>query len=331
MLALTAFPPDRNTAMNRHLIHAIPGRALHAACAAFLVLTVGGCAPLPPGADSRMDDIWQARPGRFVPFDDVLRQARAADIVLLGESHDNAAHHALQQRLFAALADAQPAPVLVMEQFDVGDQPRLDAVRASDASAQLRLAALKLIMQPGWDWAAYEPMLATAVERRLQVLAANISRESLRRGLDAQGPGETVRLGLTSDWSSAQQAELAKEISESHCSALAPAALTAMSQAQRTRDAVMADRLLSVRTGVAVAILGRGHVRQDLAVPWYLQKRAPDKKVVAIGMVEAAPVAPKDVAYSALGQRYDYVVFTGAVQRDADPCAAFLPKAPPGQ
>jgi hypothetical protein len=104
-----------------------------------------------------------------------------------------------------------------------------------------------------------------------------------------------------------------------------------MSQAQRTRDAVMADRLLSVRTGLAVAILGRGHVRQDLAVPWYLQKRAPAKKVLAIGMVEAAPAAPGEVAYGALGQRYDYVVFTSAVKRDADPCAAFLPKAPPAQ
>ena len=317
--------------MTRRLLHAIPDSLLRAACAAFLLLAVCGCAPLSPAADSLKEDIWQARPGRFVPFDDLLRQARAADIVLLGETHDNAAHHALQQRLFAALADAQPGPVLVMEQFDVGDQPRLDAVRISDASAQLRLAALKLIMQPGWDWAAYEPMLEKAVEGRLQVLAANISREALRRGLDAQGAGETVRLGLTSGWSSAQQAELAKEISESHCSALPPAALIAMSQAQRTRDAVMADRLLSVRTGLAVAILGRGHVRQDLAVPWYLQKRAPAKKVLAIGMVEAAPAAPREVAYGALGQRYDYVVFTSAVKRDADPCAAFLPKAPPAQ
>lgn len=320
MLALTAFTPDENAAMTRSL--------LHAACAACLLLAMGGCAPLSPAADSREDDIWQAQPGRFVAFDALLRQARAADIVLLGETHDNAAHHALQQRLFAALADAQPAPVLVMEQFDVGDQSRLDAVRVSDASAQLRLAALKLIMQPGWDWDAYAPMLAQAVERRLQVLAANISREALRRGMDAQGSGESARLGLANGWSSAQQAELAEEISASHCSALPPAAIVAMAQAQRTRDAVMADRLLSVRSGLAVAILGRGHVRQDLAVPWYLQQRAPHRKVVAIGMVEAAPAVPGEVAYGALGRRYDYVVFTGAVERAADPCAAFLPKAP---
>ncbi len=317
--------------MTRYPPETTPGRTLRGVSAAFLLLALCACAPLSPATGGPDAQIWQAQPGRFVPFDDLLRQARAADIVLLGETHDNAAHHALQARLFAALADKDPGTVLVMEQFDVGDQPRLDAVRASDASPELRLAALKLVMQPGWDWSAYEPMLALAVERRLQVVAANISREALRRGMDALGAGEPVRLGLTSGWSSAQQAELARDISASHCSALPSAAVVAMAAAQRTRDAVMADRLLSVRAGVAVAILGRGHVRSDLAVPWYLQRRSPQSRVLAIGLVEAAPVAPKELAGGPLGQRYDFVVFTDVVRRDADPCAAFLPKAPPGQ
>lgn len=306
-------------------------RMLRAAGAAALLLTLCACAPLTPAGSSGNDDIWQARPGRFVPFADLLQQARAADIVLLGETHDNAAHHALQARLFAALADANPGPVLVMEQFDFQDQPRLDAVRGSDASPELRLAALKLLMQPGWEWTAYQPLLAIAVERRLQVVAANISREALRRGVGALGEGEPQRLGLTSGWSTAQQAQLSREIADSHCDALPPAAVRAMSAAQRTRDAVMADRLLSVRSGIAVAILGRGHVRQDLAVPWYLQQRSPNSKVLAIALVEAAPAAAADLAQGPLGQRYDYVVFTDAARRGADPCAGFAPRAPASQ
>ncbi|MET0962510.1 MAG: ChaN family lipoprotein [Noviherbaspirillum sp.] len=303
-------------------------RMLRAAGAAVLLLALCACAPLPPAGASRNEEIWQARPGRFVPFDDLVQQARAADIVLLGETHDNAAHHALQARLFAALADARPGPALVMEQFDFQEQSRLDAVRGSDASPELRLAALKLLMQPGWDWDAYQPLLAIAVERRLQVVAANISREALRRGVGGLGEGEPKRLGLTSGWSNAQQAQLSREIADSHCDALPPAAVTAMSAAQRTRDAVMADRLLSVRSGVAVAILGRGHVRQDLAVPWYLQQRSPKSKVLAIALVEGAPAGAAELAHGPLGQRYDYVISTEAAKRSADPCAGFAPRAP---
>lgn len=310
--------------MSRLLRRPSLGRIARALSLAFLLPALGACVATAP-SDAVPDMVWQAAGKRYVAFDDLLRQARAADIVLLGETHDNDAHHALQARLFAALAEADPGPVLVMEQFDLGDQPRLDAVRVSDASPELRLAALKLAMQPGWDWDAYRPLLAIAVEKRLEVVAANISREALRRGLDAQGPAELARLGLNSGWSSAQQAQLATDISESHCSALPPAAVTAMSAAQRTRDAVMADRLLSVRTGTAVAILGRGHVRQDLAVPWYLQKRAPARKVLAVGLVESATGEPDPIAYGPLGRRYDYLVLTRAATRGGDPCAAFRP------
>jgi len=46
--------------------------------------------------------------------------------------------------------------------------------------------------------------------------------------------------------------------------------------------------------------------------------------VLAVGMVEETPpLQPEQVAYGALGQRFDAVVFSGVVRRDADPCAAF--------
>lgn len=290
------------------------------------------CAPLAPDAAQSPGQVWQASDRRFVSFDILLQQARAADIVLLGETHDNAAHHALQERLLAALSAASP-PVLVMEQFDIEQQEKLDAIKASTASREIKLAAYKALMDPGWEWPGYQPLLSLAVEHDLPVLAANISRESLREvmrgGQDALGSGEPQRLGLATGWRGEQQEALARDIAASHCDALPQAAIGALTLAQRARDAVMADRLLSVRGSKAVAILGRGHVRQDLAVPLYLEQRSPRTSVLAVGMVEASPPDhPAEVAFGPLGQRFDTVVFNRLVDRDADPCAAFQ-KPPP--
>jgi len=311
---------------------------LRAACASFLLMMLAACAPLPPDAAPPPGQVWQSSERRFVPFDDLLQQARAADILLLGETHDNPAHHALQQRLLAALAVETTRPALVMEQFDIEQQERLDAIMVSSAARDIKLAAYKALMKEGWEWQGYQPLLALAIDHGLPVLAANISRASLREvmrgGQDALGSGEAQRLGMASGWRSEQQAALARDMADSHCDALPPAAIDALTLAQRARDAVMADRLLSVRGGKAVAILGRGHVRQDLAVPLYLKQRAPRTRVLAVGMFEATPpFQPEQVAFGPLGQRFDALVFTGVVERDADPCAAFQkkPVAPAAQ
>lgn len=318
-----------------------PAHFLRTACASCLLIMLAmlaACAPLPPDAAAPPGQVWQSSERRFVPFDTLLQQARAADIVLLGETHDNPAHHALQQRLLAALAAGASRPTLVMEQFDIEQQERLDAILLSSAAHDIKLAAYKALMKEGWEWQGYQPLLALAVEHGLPVLAANISRASLREvmrgGQEALGTGEAQRLGMASGWRSEQQAALATDIADAHCDALPPRAIDALTLAQRARDAVMADRLLSVRGGKAVAIFGRGHVRQDLAVPLYLKQRAPRTSVLAVGMVEATPpFQPEQLAYGPLGQRFDTVVFTGVVKRDADPCAAFQKKsvAPPAQ
>ena len=315
-----------------------PVRVLRTACAPVLLTLLCACAPLAPDAAGTDLQLWQASTRRFVPFESLLQQARAADIVLLGEIHDNAGHHALQQRLLAALAGTGARPVLVMEQYDIEQQERLDAIMASAASGDIKLAAYKALMNQGWEWPAYQPLLSLAIEQGLPVQAANISRASLRDvmrgGPDVLGTGEPQRLGLNNNWGREQQTALEKDIADAHCDALPPPAIAALTLAQRARDAVMADRLLSVRDGKAVAILGRGHVRQDLAVPLYLQQRAPRTSVLAVGMVEAMPpFRPEEVAYGPLGQRFDTVVFSGKVERDADPCAAFRkpPAAPAAQ
>lgn len=297
-------------------------RLLPAGLLAAFLMAQAGCGTVRSASSGDAGQPWEVSARRHVAFSELLRQARDADIVLLGETHDNPAHHATQRRVLESLADRTPA--LVMEQFDLEQQGSLDAILHSGGTQQEKLLALKALMKPGWQWPGYEGLLTTALERGLPVLAANISREALREvsrnGVATLGDGASAQLGLDTGWSAAQQASLRQEVEASHCGMLPEAAVGAMVDAQRVRDAIMADRLLSA-PGSAVAILGRGHVRQDLAVPTYLKQRAPQKKVLSVALAEGgvAPDAP---------QPYDYVIPAEAVSRAEDPCAGLTAPKP---
>ena len=296
----------------------------------FWVLLLAGCAQVPV-APPLAGMAWDVGGQRILPFAEVLQQAGAADIVLLGETHDNPEHHAIELAILDALATMRTG-TLVLEQYDLEQQPALDAIARSGDSDMARLAALERLMPAGWEWPGYQPLLATAVRLGLPVVAANASRATLRQvskeGFAVLGPGRGMQLGLDTDWSPARQSLLSSEIAEGHCGSLPAPAVTAIALAQRARDALMADRILAQPSKPVIAILGRGHVRRDLAVPFYLQQRVGNRRFISVGLVEAGDsAAATDYEKSSLGALYDFIVFTKPVRRKADPCAGFAPAA----
>jgi uncharacterized iron-regulated protein len=90
-----------------------------------------------------------------------------------------------------------------------------------------------------------------------------------------------------------------------------------MADAQRVRDAAMADRLLSA-PGPAVLIAGAGHTRTDRGVPWYLRARRPGVRVVSVAFreVQASQQEPPPSEEA----NHDLLWFTPRLDDD-DPCA----------
>jgi uncharacterized iron-regulated protein len=302
-----------------------------------LLAGLTGCAAIPQKSPvhamqtMQTGKFWDSSAQRHVTADALIRQALASDIVLLGETHDNPDHHALQLQILRAVADAGNPAALAMEQYDLEQQRDIDAILRAQKTDADKLDALRKAMGPGWSWQEYRALLAFALERRIPIVAANISRDALRQasrtGTPAPGEKKTGGVVLTENWSAAQQAQLEREIETGHCGMLPAPAVVAMSRAQRIRDAVMADRLLGAGTGRVIGILGRGHVRKDLGVPHYLQVRAPARRVLSVGLLETASNASKTVpeaAGGALDELYDYVAYTPARKRETDPCAAFV-------
>jgi uncharacterized iron-regulated protein len=287
---------------------------------------LGACAPFsatifdaPPAGLA-----WDNARLRFAAPDVVERAVAGADIALLGETHDNAEHHAIQLRLLRAAVAAGRRPAVAFEQIDAEWQAAVDAALGTGTTPRALAAAAHV--GAGWSWPLYEAIAGLALQARLPIVAIGFSRERARRvvaeGFSALGPGESARLAIESPWNALMNARLRREIVEGHCGEDSPI-VDKLVLAQRARDAVMADRILQRSGDGLIAILGRGHARADIAVPLYLAARTGARRVVSVGITETRPEAtrPEDYPETAPG-RFDFVWFTPAASRP-DPCEGF--------
>jgi uncharacterized iron-regulated protein len=272
-----------------------------------------------------------------------------ADFVLLGEQHDNADHHRLQADLLAAMIAAGRSPAVAFEQIDLEHQAAVDQVL--DASPWPNDAAVTKLAtgvakaaaweKNGWPpFAMYRPVFETAIGAGLPIRAANLSRNAMNEVFAAstapkKGRGQTVALrdaGLLAEVPLPDPARLSMsaDIEESHCGYASASMVDKMVEAQRRRDAVMADAVAMADSRAAwkgaVLVAGSGHVRRDYGVPLYLRTLVPNRSIVSVAMLEVVPGKTQPADYAALLHSgdlpFDYVIFTPRAD-DKDPCEKF--------
>jgi uncharacterized iron-regulated protein len=234
-----------------------------------------------------------------------------AEVVILGEVHDNPHHHAAQAQALAAL---RPAAV-VWEMLTPAQAARLPR----DLSDPEAVAAAVDWAGSGWpDFSMYHPLFQAAPEARH--LGAGVPRERARRVFSeplAQVFGPlAAQFGLDRDLPPEEQAAREAEMQAAHCHALPAHLLPGMVAAQRLRDAELARQALAALAdaGPPVAVItGNGHARTDWGVPALIRAQAPGARVLSVGMLEAEPEGAPP---------FDRWLVTPPAERD-DPCAAF--------
>lgn len=236
----------------------------------------------------------------------------SADVVILGEVHDNAHHHVMQAEYIAQL---RPKAV-VFEMLDAAQAAKAEVTAQTDLDA---LAKELGWAESGWpDFALYRPVFA-ALEGRVAVGAAR-PRDEVRRAF-AEGAAavfgpQAARFGLTEALPEAQLEARMQMQFEAHCEAMPLQMMGGMVEAQRLRDAAFAQAVLEAvaRYGRPVVLVaGAGHARTDWGVPHMLRRAAPELEVYSIGMTEEGR---EDAAL------FDHVIITAAARRP-DPCAQF--------
>ena len=236
-----------------------------------------------------------------------------ADIVILGEDHDNPHHHEGQGALLRRIAPAAVVfemltPEMARRVTDRGDMP---------------LAALGEAI--GWEAAGWPPItLYAPVFEALgdrPVIGAALPRGEVRRAFEEGAAAvfgtDAPSFGLDQPLPPAEQAAREEMQFEVHCQAMPREMMGGMVEAQRLRDAYFARATLAAldRHGAPVAVItGNGHARRDWGMPASLARAAPQVTVVSVGFAAAQPAAGEAV--------YDITLLAPPVERD-DPCAAF--------
>ena len=241
-----------------------------------------------------------------------------ADVVILGELHDNPTHHAHQARAVTAIAPR----ALVFEML-TPEAAAKTPVTLPDAATLGQALGWEA---SGWpDFAMYYPIFTAAPQARIYgaEVPRSIARRAFDEGIAAVFGPEAAAYGLTDplppDDQSAREAEQAK----AHCNALPPDLLPGMVDVQRLRDAALARAAVQAMadTGGPVAgITGNGHARRDQGLILPLARVAPDLSVLTIAQFEeTAPASPP----------FDLWLVTPIIPRD-DPCAALTGTASGG-
>lgn len=244
---------------------------------------------------------------------EIPEAARKADVVFLGEQHDNPAHHAVQARWVAELKPT----VLVFEMLteeqasNVTEENRLDETLLGDSLDW---------ENSGWpDFGMYFPIFMAAPDA--MILGAAVPREQLIRSMkegakDVLDAEQSERFGLLTPLPADQLEQRISLQRDAHCDALPEDLLPGMVEVQRLRDAVLARAAaqgIDDFGGPVVVITGNGHARDDWGAPFLLRQAAPDLDVFTLGQGESGR-APDG--------GFGFVLDGPSVDR-GDPCDAF--------
>jgi uncharacterized iron-regulated protein len=296
---------------------------LAALCAIAVSTALLAAAPRadPPAGHPLDDTIWNVATGQRIGREALAGRLGDADIVILGEVHDNPAHHQAQAW---AVRRLRPAG-LAFEMIPRASEAGIRALLAEGGSPGEIGPAIGW-EQSGWpDWEIYRPVFDAW---RAQVYTGGgVPVQALRDAASAgAAPAATDRRFaslLATPLDPETQAAVEDEMVAAHCDKLPREAAPGMVEVQRLRDASFASAALRARAkggGQTVLITGNGHARTDRGVPVYLRAVAPDLRVASVGLLETEPGAATPEAHGELP--YDFVWFTAPAERP-DPCAAF--------
>lgn len=226
---------------------------------------------------------WTLPGGGPVAAPEVLARAAKAQVVLIGESHDNADHHRWELQTVAALAAVHPKLVLGFEMFPRRVQPVLERWVAGELGEAAFLKASDWSQVWGYDAAFYLPLFQFARLNRIPMLALNVEHGFTRivgeKGIEAVPQGQ--REGV-SDAAPASPAYLDRLFAayaqhpekKGSAPARTDSEFSHFVQAQLVWDRAMAQALATAAArnpdALVVGIMGSQHIARGYGVPHQL-------------------------------------------------------------
>ena len=221
---------------------------------------------------------------------------RWADIVIVGEQHDDANAHVVQEAVAGETIAAWPGSAVSLEMLERDEQPVVDAYLRGDITKD------EFVQRTGSaDWAAkgtwdgfYQPVIDAARSGKCPVVAANVPRRFVKMArtegyaaLESLPPEERALFSLPERDPPETYRARFKEFMESGGQVHDDAHVDEVMRAQRLWDSTMADSIVRARAALprgakVVHLVGQFHSEYDGGLVSEIQARDPLARILTV-------------------------------------------------
>jgi uncharacterized iron-regulated protein len=264
--------------------------------------------------------VFDSTRSQFSDFESMTAALAKADVIFVGEQHDDPNTHKLERALLDGLAKLRGDIIVSLEMFERDVQPRLDQFLGGRIPEADFLASARPWPRYATD---YKPLVDLALERKWPVIAANIPRfmasEISKMGLGVlDNKSESEKEWVAHDWDCPGDDEYYKKFKEAMGSHTGVDEMDRFYAAQCLKDETMAE---SISRGWSAAFKakpsarplvvhynGSFHSDYGLGTAARVKGRLPEVKVATITIVPVASL--ETIATADHIKKADYLVFT---------------------
>jgi uncharacterized iron-regulated protein len=262
-------------------------------------------------------EIVQVKTGQVISFEAMIEDLSSVDIVYVGETHINRAHHDIQLKILQALFAKNRSVRVGMEMFERSSQPILDQWRSGNLTEETFLKKVNWEENWSFDFSLYRDVLYFIRENHIHLTALNIPPEIVKKvathGLASLSEEDRARIAQDIDLSDAEHRTFAQErfaehdIEDLH-------GFDNFYGAQCVWDDSMAESVAKMveshkKDAPIVIFAGNGHIER-FGIPKRVQRR---------GNVSDMTVMPVAVGATVKQTAADYIWVTKAEKRHKHP------------
>jgi uncharacterized iron-regulated protein len=215
----------------------------------------------------------------------VVTDLSQAQVIYLGETHDEAADHQAQLQIIQTLHGQNPQLAIALEMFQRPAQPLLDQYLAGKITETELQQQSEYDQRWGFPWEYYAPILRFAKEQQIPLIALNvpteITRKVARTGLESLTDSERQWIPPETEIRTDNEAyrQIIQEIYEQiHQGRSASSSFENFFLAQVLWDETMAqeiaDFLKKHPDRTVVVLAGDGHIAYGYGIPSRVARRA---------------------------------------------------------
>ena len=247
---------------------------------------------------------------KAITYPRLLEKLAAANVVFLGELHDNPDHHLIQIQILQSLSNKWGHFALAVEFLPAQNQPIVDKYIKGEMSEEDFLKKVDWPEVWGFHYHFYRPLIDFQRYSRNPVAAINAPHDLVRKvaakGLKSLNQRERALIAREIDLTDKQHRAFLKEVYESHSHERLKS-FEYFYEAQCVWEETMAQNLAALLKDThtkIVVICGNGHLVHGFGIPKRLMRRIKTPMVTLVPYtLKETTVIERDLA--------DFVWFTG--------------------